>query len=58
MDQQNSATMQSLNTELQQQQQQRDEEEEEEEAISKSSKKGGLLTMPFIIGRNSTHIHT
>lgn len=48
MEQQNSATMQSLNIE---------EEEEEETNLesSNSTKKGGLLTMPFIIGTIHTH---
>lgn len=47
MEQQNSATMQSLNIE--------EEEEETNLESSNSTKKGGLLTMPFIIGTIHTH---
>lgn len=50
MEQQNSATMQSLNIE--------EEEEETNLESSNSTKKGGLLTMPFIIGTIHTHTHT
>lgn len=49
MEQQNSATMQSLNIE--------EEEEETNLESSNSTKKGGLLTMPFIIGTIHTHTH-
>lgn len=45
MEQQNSATMQSLNIE--------EEEEETNLESSNSTKKGGLLTMPFIIANES-----